>query len=453
MTDAHYADYDAIKPLILLQKHKDAGNSKYTLNASVINQVARVSLAHTVHQHAMHTLICEIVRHPPVFFKNKKYASIDLTPDWVHTCLHDGVVSICVSGFCAWRIVANKIVIAVPGTVSVVYNNGEWVCDMSDVSGNTELWNILMVNPPIRTANGGCLLNSSAYNALEDTDIYNEMYENIRRRDHFNSRPTVFTVVDKTLRNHNGSSKQWFQQQTSNSVAGSRINTIDSNFQTLVQNRATSIRRLEETSAVARERLNSTQTKLAGSNTSLEKRNTNMQHTEHMITDGKDIHASRSLMSLTDGFQMLNQTMYNIMFHFHVPPQVLGRNINAERTGVNPRLNEMVLQSFFTSTTRLRHQFQNMFSGVNVDGAIIQFQPTISPYELDILHDKIEPCELPKLYGMAYHVPASMFLTHAVAVNPTEVDKRNGGNSEPLLSSKRVRADEVEVRAKKQRET
>ena len=38
--------------------------------------------------------------------------------------------------------------------------------------------------------------------------------------------------------NQDGTSKQWFQQQPSSSVAASRINAVDSNFQTRVQNRS-----------------------------------------------------------------------------------------------------------------------------------------------------------------------------------------------------------------------
>lgn len=413
---------DSIRPLHLMGRKRKRNEQVHRLQGAPIGKLAAKSSVHTVHQHAMHTLYTEIVRHPPVWSKGSKYANMTLTPLWVHTALQESVHSICIAGFCAWRQTNDAVEIAPPGSVSLKFADGKWTQDDDNTGCNATQWTIIMVDPPIRHSDGSTTLNSCVANAINDTLIYDEMYENIRRRDFFNSRPAVFTVVDKTLRNQNGSSKQWFQQQTSGATAASRINAVDSNFQTLVQNRATSIRRLEETSLLARERMN-TPTKLAGAKESLEKKETKMQHTEHMVTDGKDVVPSRTLMSLTDGFQMLNQTMYNIMFHFHVPPQLLGRNINAERTGVNPRLNEMVLQSFFTSTTRLRHQLQRMFAGLKVSGAEIRFQPTISPFELETLHDKIEPAQLPQMYGMAYHVPEELFSIQskaAVKAKPRE---------------------------------
>lgn len=404
------SDYSEIRPLHVLQRPSSSESDEHhRVHAAVVAKLAALSFKHTVHKHAIHTLYTEIVRHPPVWCKHTKWASMHLTPPWVHTCLQESIASICIAGFCAWRLRASTIEIAVPGSVSIVFSDGEWVHDADNAVNVEDKWNIIMVDAPNRHRNGGTTLNSCVANALEDTSIYDEMYENIRRRDHFNSRPAVFTTIDRNLRNQNGSSKQWFQQQTSGATAASRINAVDSNFQTLVENRATAIRRLEQTSNMARERLNTHSTTLAGAKAPLAAKTNHMMHAEHVVTDGKEVHSSRTLMSLTDGFQMLSQTMYNILFHFHVPPQVLGKNINAERTGVNPRLNEMVLQAFFTTTTRFRHQLQCMFDELIVDGACIRFQPTISPYELELLSDKIQPQHLQQLYGTAYHIPASIF--------------------------------------------
>ena len=410
-------DAQLLRPLTLFDDKK--GIHGYSVGTDAIKPLVAVA-KNTIHQHAMFALYSELVRHPPTWTKNGKWADITLTPEWVDTCLREAISSICISGFVAWRRVKAVLVIAVPGTFAITYRDGVWTV----VTDKGPKWNLMMVDPPIRHANGKCTLNSRVFNAVTDTAIYNELYENIRKRDHFNSRPSIFTVVDKGLRNQNGSSKQWFQQQTSGVTAAARTSTVDSNFQTLVRNRATTIKELAQTSTVAREQFNS-QTKLAGTTGNLEDRHTKMQHLEHMVTDGKEVQTTRALMSLSDGVQTLNQTLYNIFFHYHVPPQLLGRNINAERSGNNPRLNEMVLQSFFTDTTRLRGKFQLLLETVNVDGAILSFQPTVSPFELDVLKDRLDPACMQQLYAMAYHVPASIFMDEKAILKR----KRDGEDS------------------------
>ena len=182
------------------------------------------------------------------------------------------------------------------------------------------------------------------------------MYENYRKRDHFNSRPSCFTTVDKNLKNQNGSSKQWFQQATASDVAANRTNvSIDSNFQTLVKNRAASIARLQQQTAMERQRMNTGQPqKLAGTDSDLAQASTNMMHNEHIVTDGRELHTARQLLSLTDGFKVLNNAVQNIFFHYEVPPQVFGKSVNSERTGINPRLNEIVLTTFFSVSSAFR---------------------------------------------------------------------------------------------------
>ena len=86
----------------------------------------------------------------------------------------------------------------------------------------------------------------------------------------------------------------------------------------------------------------------------------------------------------------------------------------------------MVLQSFFTDTTRLRGKFQLLLNAVNVDGAMLSFQPTVSPFELDVLKERLDPACMQQLYAMAYHVPASIFMDEKAMLKR----KRDEGDSE-----------------------
>lgn len=391
-------ELSSMRPLTLLEKKKDV-SARMIIHGKRYEKLYDLARTHAVHQHAMDALFNELTRFPLCWFKDNKWADSVMTPDWALVVVREAILSISVLGYVAWKIRDGVVHIKIPVELDIEFVNGEWRCT------NPE-YNLTIINPPIR--NVSCAdINSSTSRSEKDTSIFDEMSENIRKRDFFNSRPSVFTTIDRNLKNQNGSSKQWFQQNTAGVVSAARTRSIDSNFQSLVQNRSASVRQLQQATALAREQLGQKHT-LAGSEEPLEEEG-NMMHREHVVTDGRETQPSRSLLSQTDGFQALNQTMYSIFFSYGVPPQILGRNINAERTGVNPRLNEMVLQSFFVGTKRLREQLSKLFIGVPLSGSVLKFKPTVSPYELKELEKVVKVEFLPTLYSHAYHVPESFF--------------------------------------------
>lgn len=242
---------------------------------------------------------------------------------------------------------------------------------------------------------------SSAARAYEDTEIYEEIYANVRKRDFYNSRPSCFTTVDKRIQNQNGSVKQWFQQATAADAVANRPQ-VDRNFQTLVAQRAESIKALGRQSTIERERLG--KTRLAGTETDLEDDVTNAKHEEYIVTDGRDVHGSRSLMSLTDGYQFLQQAVHNIFHHYTVPPQVMGKNINAERTGVNPRLNEVVLDAFTATATNVQDIVTVILKEYTVGGSVLKFKTALTPTQLSAIHPFIRADAKPGMYAATYKV-------------------------------------------------
>ena len=370
-------------------------------------EFATLATTHSVHQQAISAMIAEVFRYQLLWCKKGKYAAAELTPQWAYLAVRDAVLSIFVMGYFAYRTVKNCIEIAPLATLDLVYQKGEWSIVQREIKNN---WKLVMINAPHKHKGKPYATYSSATaRAALDTQIYDEMYENYRKRDHFNSRPSCFTTVDKNLKNQNGSSKQWFQQATASDVAANRTNvSIDSNFQTLVKNRAASIARLQQQTAMERQRMN-TGEKLAGSETDLAQAHTNMMHSEHIITDGREVHTARQLLSMTDGFKVMNNAVQNIFFHYEVPPQVFGKSVNSERTGINPRLNEIVLTTFFSVSAFFRTAMQPMFLNTEVEGATLQFKPTLSQFELQSLSPFIKDAHLPDLYAAAYHIPVDLF--------------------------------------------
>lgn len=411
----------ALRPLTLFNGDKKSTGNYATLHGSAGKACRETTLRHSIHRQASQALATELLRHPLLWTKRVKRADQQLTPDWAWCALHEAVDSFLIMGYVAWRRIpeTNQVIIAPPTTLDVHFVDGVWVvCGGVDVDGvRTEDWTVIMITPPVRDHVGNVLLNSPSVNAAADTQLYDELQRNAQMRDFFNSRPSVFTTVDHQLKNHNGSTAQWFQQATAGDAAASRTTSIDTNFQSLVRSRARSIQRLQDETAVARERLSTHGgTKLAGQDERIEDSMQHMQHKEHIITDGRETSTTRALLSMTDGFQTMSMAMYNIFFHLRVPPQTLGRNINAERTAINPRLNEMVLQSFFVFSGRLRSQFATMFTECSVDGATLQFHPCLSPYDIDVLEPVIHPEKMVTLYSLAYQLPESYFSESAIAI-------------------------------------
>ena len=369
---------------------------------------------HTVHRHAAGALHENILMHPLVWMKNDKGADPGLTPSWAISAVVDVLDSFLSVGYALFTVRQGGVIeVGVPTEFDLHFSDGLWQIstDAVDTPGKPQQvgvkWELLMWNAPVRYSNTKVDYNSPCQRAHRDTKIYDELYRNHRQKDHFNSHPAVFTVVDRNLKNVNGSNRQWFQSSTASTAAASRTTAVDSNFQYLVHSRAESVKALQRATGLMR----TGNTVLAGEDTPIEDGVDRKQHLEHVITDGRECTPSRALLSLTDGHRVLQDSENKIYFHLGVPPQIQGRNINAERSGVNPRLNEIALSQFFNMLQRMRALIEAMFADPRamVAGAVLKFQPCLSPYELEKLQPFIKEDKLPSLYAAAYHVPESFF--------------------------------------------
>lgn len=354
------------------------------------------SLSHTIHRQAAFGIFTEVVRHKLAWCKNGKAASQRLTPEWAATAIEDMVDSILIVGYVAYKLEGSVIVVAPPASLDLVWGGSEWAISPADA----DEWQLAMHTTPHRPATAGpALYRTAAALAAEDTLRYDEMSANISRRDHHNSRPAVFTSIDPKLKNAGGSSRQWFQQATSADAAAMRNLDVDTSFQSLIAKRADTVSRLEEMSALHRERLGSS---VPPPPTGVAAPVGNMHHQEHIITDGREAVPSRQLLSLADGEHVWNKLAFDIFFAYRVPPQVLGININAERTSINPRLNELVLNMFFFTVSRIRELINTIFTVYTVSGAALAFIPTIAKADLDRIGPALKRDRAAAFYANAY---------------------------------------------------
>lgn len=427
----------SVESLELFSRKSSNAKDNGVVFGNTAHDLYKNTKVHSVYRQAIDALIENVFMHPLVYSKQHKYANSTLTPLWATTACCEIIDSFWAVGFAVIRIVRNRIVVGVPTDFNVKYNEetGAWGLSKSD----NMHWKLVVWLAPVRYGRNNVQINSPAKRAEKDTAIYDQLHRNHRQKDYFNSNPSVFTTVDKSLKNVNGSSKQWFQSATSATSAASRTTPVDSNFKYLVNQRAESIRELAAATGLFRD---DGATKLAGEKDEILEDSTKKQHIEHVVTDGREIQPSRVLMSLTDGHQILLDAENKIFFHLGVPPQIKGRNINAERSGINPRLNEIALSQFFNLVSRLRVVLTAIFSdsALVVSGAVLTFQPCLSPYELDKLQPCLKTSILPHLYARAYHVPESFFDVHKLSSDGPAAD-----------NFKRKRADDqVSVIAKTQ---
>jgi hypothetical protein len=285
-------------------------------------EFAEVALKHPIHRQACFAITSDILRHPVCWKKNKKTAPRAVTPEWVAAVVEEAVLSCLIMGYVAYKTIKDRLVIAPLCEIDLVWDGSSWAPTEAH-----RQWSISMVYPPSRFRaedTGVARYNSPAFLAKANTESFDELQHNFCMRDHFNSRPSVFTTITKDLKNQNGSNRQWYQQTVAADSAANRQLDVDTSFHNLLTKRNDTVQMLGEATAHHRERLKLPTARKQTASYENKAQHGNMDHTEHILTDGRDAHVGRQLMSLADGEHTLTRYTHDIFFNYRVPPQVLG---------------------------------------------------------------------------------------------------------------------------------
>jgi hypothetical protein len=364
---------------------------------------AEHGVAHAVHKQALFAIISELNRFPVAWRKGEKFAPVSLTPLWVGPFIQDVVTSLTVMGYVAYKQVKDQLIIAPVCTLDVEWDGVNWILTKDTKSD----WNLIMHSPPIQVRSAPPRYSSPAAMAFTDTEKYDELIANYLHRDHYNSRPSVFATIDGKLQNQPGQTHQWFQGMTSGDAAAMRTVDVDISYQTLIKQRADTIKRLGAETALERERLNQPIKNDAKRQRFVTKQN--MDHLEHVVTDGKTITTTKHLNSLQDGMHLVDKMTFQILWCYQVVPPALGINPNAERTAINPRLIETILNMFTNSVRRVRSIIQLMFDTLSIENAMLAFIPTVSKADLERLGGVLDGARVASLYASAYDIPEEFF--------------------------------------------
>lgn len=207
-------------------------------------------------------------------------------------------------------------------------------------------WRLVIINPPRRERGHP---DSAGYKAMNFCNLHSELVENINVRDRQNSTPTIFTTVSKRLET-GSSGKPWFHSVNQDQSALLGVHSGATDVSQLIEDRLETIKELDGLSeqvshrAPASERqrpnfraqarlfaLQRNQGPSGMAAAAITAKPRAMEHTEHMVTDGRDVVAAPFLRGPEDLRAAIESLANSISFAWGVPPQVLGKNVNSER--------------------------------------------------------------------------------------------------------------------------
>ena len=335
---------------------------------------------------AMTTLTTSITYGPLVWANSRKRAS-QIENTFFYRQAPKIIENIMVLGFVVWRLKRGIIEVAEPGDFLIRYTGTRWVPVHSkrtvDMRGSKD-WHVTIFDEPaIRAILPGSLFGkrssiiAGAAATITGQDIrsacarsYNDalrqqaLERNYVSRDRFNAMPTVFTSVSGDVGNSAGNFRTWFRDVNigaagrlagasgaAPAVAGGNFPPQrSSDFSQLVRNRADTLQRLSESTADERRRAEA-----AHDNMIEDGMNIQSTHREFVLTDGKTMNDSKTLLSCSDASFQYNRARHSVMALMGVPAQAIGESVNTERNSANSRQFETAMLVYASTVRRVRN--------------------------------------------------------------------------------------------------
>lgn len=388
-----------------------------------------------LHQRAYHTLTEELLRHTLAWHTAKGPTDGEV-PDHARDVVHRAVRSIMVAGYFYHAEHNGEVVVADVTEVVPVYRDDVLTHDV--VLGGRDLpWTLAFIERPSYCfAKRRLMIASGAMRAVIPTRQLAQLRANWAKRDDHATIPTVYTTVSEQIKS-NGGTRQWYGMAANRDVVQTSAVDIDRNFSHIVGQRADTIRRLDSLTQLAR----SNQT-LGNVDDPREMPN-RVQHTEHIISDGRDFTEAAARNSQPDTTTVSQQLVHAILFAYSVPPQALGENINSERTAASNRLTELAVTMFHGACARMRHVISQAFAGIKRDdGKTLKFTVVLRQFELNELMPVLTTDSAVEHMARAYGVDAA-------CIDRKRLDAARCGEAQP--SSKRPRTEGEAVSAERQR--
>jgi hypothetical protein len=281
----------------------------------------------------------------------------------------------------------------------------------------TKLWNMSVMSPPIQYDLKGKSINqmtSAGYRAIPDVQQLLLIQEGFKKRDSVNSTPTVYTQVSKAIVSAGEGKRPWFKPASLPQYENSNAPDMPQDFNAIVEDRAEAIQRLDDISERARARTrdmydaDSSDRYTVGAGTF--KKQKRIDHRELIISDGRDAQPVPYLRAPEHVQQRIDDHTHRIMFAWGVPPQVLGQNINSERTAASNRLSDMAISGFDAQIKLIRHYLKDALQKLTIliskdPSVYIHVAPCMNAYSLTQLEGILTPDACADAYSCVYQIP------------------------------------------------
>jgi hypothetical protein len=269
----------------------------------------------------------------------------------------------------------------------------------------------------------GRVLNSPVQRAYPFAVAVAEFDSLILNRDRMNSKPGIYTTIDKRLQSQDGRSKPWFRTVGSDftETLSTQLDPLNNNYDTLVRDRAEQVTSLGQATIMSRKRdLGEMQASDNGAANAHFANNLvhaiapdqdagGKLHREHKVSDGHDIAIAQSLNSLIDGRAHVASLEIRILHALHVPPSVVGLNQNSERLASGSQLVIATLTSFQTIVSTLQTLIGDVIKEASAekDGTYVGFGTPLTQVALDRLMPYMSNHDARRAIATAYNVPIS----------------------------------------------
>lgn len=336
------------------------------------------------------------------------------------------VENIMIMGFAVWRIKRGLIEVAEPGDFLIRHNGRQWVpvhtLRTVQMRGSRD-WRVSIYDEPARRLDlvGSSGIGSVASNVVRSCDIRSAcsrsyldavrqqaMERQFLSRDRFNAMPAVFTSVSGELGNAGGNMRTWFRDvnmDTSSRLASAGPPQRYSDFSKLVKNRADTIQKLSEISDQERQKMEMDQPDMIESGVGLES-----HHREFVLTDGKTMADTKTLLSCADSAFQYNRARHSVMALMGVPAQAIGESVNTERNSANSRQFETAMLVYSGTVQRVRTVFNEIFQFMGKDdGRHPLSLPLHSPHTLETLTPMLKSSAIVQLFSETYEIDRNHF--------------------------------------------
>jgi hypothetical protein len=316
--------------------------------------------------------------------------------------ISDFLMEILVYGYCVFRTAGGgRPQIALGRMTEIVTSDagGTWRPRVFDANYSalraTKGWKVLVHDRPATDAMGAYKHpTSSMFRALPAVIQYRILVSNMMRRDMANSIPTVYTTISNNIGVNPSTSRPWFNSVHSAMGPSQVTGRVD--FRALVQHRSDTIESLRRLTEQARRNQASS---VGPGNTAASAEDAGPNHSEHMVTDGRDAREVRHLQQDNEIVHFVTERTGFVIFQLlGVPPQVLGQNINSERLASSNRLTEMSIQHFQLHCAVLKQLIETV---IDIYKFKVQFGDCVALSTVRAVEQFVKPARLAEMYACA----------------------------------------------------